>query len=179
MCANTWPSCPLLTCCRLQGRCFATLHPQIEQGGEALLPLSVVWLGEVQLSFHSQVGKCSSPTDFQLSCNALGIIESQNYQRWKRPPRSSSPTVHLSPTVLAIDRMLYMKKKVFNPKSWKTLHFCCWIFLAKIHLGKILKGRGNVTANSSTAMHSATNQTLTCMFYTPSFPLTTKTRTFL
>ena len=36
-------------------------------------------------------------------------------------------------------KWLYMKKKVFNPKSWKTLHFCCWIFLAKIHLRKKLK----------------------------------------
>ena len=32
------------------------------------------------------------------------------------------------------------------------------------------KGRDNVTANYSAATHSATNQTLTWTFYTPSFP---------
>lgn len=42
------------------------------------------------------------PRLFQSKCFRFHFTESQNHHGWKRPLRSSSPTIHLSPTKLSI-----------------------------------------------------------------------------
>jgi len=57
----------------------------------------------VRVGFGTEVTKLNDtavPAD-ELKDSVAGFIESWHHQGWKRPTRSSSPTVHLSPIVLS------------------------------------------------------------------------------